>query len=99
MFGTDGNQPAPATRELLDAEIRRLLDEGAEHARQTLAEHRSNLDALVRALLDSETLDADEAYRAAAIPRREGDREIVIEGSSPMTPQSGDGTGGTSTIT
>ena len=41
MFGFDGNQPAPATRDLLDAEVRRLLEEGAERARRTLTEHRS----------------------------------------------------------
>jgi cell division protease FtsH len=34
-----------------------------------LSEHRVNLDTLVEALLESETLDADDAYRAAGIPR------------------------------
>jgi cell division protease FtsH len=68
-FGFDGNGPSPATRELLDAEVRRLLDEAAKHAEQVLSEHRVNLDTLVEALLESETLDADDAYRAAGIPR------------------------------
>jgi cell division protease FtsH len=91
MFGFDGNQPAPATRELLDAEIRRLLDEGAERARQTLAEHRSNLDNLVEALLAAETLDADEAYRAAGIPRAEPDHEILLdESATPKASSEGD---------
>jgi cell division protease FtsH len=79
LFTSDGNEPAPATRELLDAEVRRLLEEGAEQARQTLAEHRPNLEALVRALLEAETLDADEAYRAAGIPRRDDGQEVLIE--------------------
>ena len=68
-LGYDGNDPAPATRELVDAEVRRLLEEGNERARQTLAANRHRLDNLVEALLRVETLDADEAYRVAGIPR------------------------------
>jgi cell division protease FtsH len=68
-LGFDGNEPGPGTRERLDAEVRRLLEEGNERARQTLAENRSSLESLVAALLEAETLDADEAYRVAGIPR------------------------------
>jgi len=85
VFGFDGNGPAPATRELLDAEVRRLLDEAATAAEQTLSQHRSNLDALVEALLRVETLDADEAYRAAGIPRRQGEGEIRLDEPEPAT--------------
>jgi cell division protease FtsH len=72
MFGFDGNGPAPATRELLDREVRRLLDEAAQKAEQTLIEHRPNLESLVEALLQTETLDAEQAYRAAGVPRTAG---------------------------
>jgi cell division protease FtsH len=68
-FGLDPNGPSPATQELLDGEVRRLLDEAAKHAEQVLSEHRANLDSLVEALLAAETLDADDAYRAAGITR------------------------------
>jgi cell division protease FtsH len=68
-FGLDPNGPSPATQELVDAEVRRLLDEAAKQAEHVLSEHRANLDSLVDALLESETLDADEAYRAAGIGR------------------------------
>ena len=68
-FGADGSDPAPATRELVDAEVRRILEEADERARRTLAEHRASLESLVEALLTAETLDADAAYRAAGIPR------------------------------
>ena len=67
-FGFDAEEPAPATRELLDAEVRRLMDEGDERARRLFAEHRARLDNLVEALLAAETLDAAEAYKAAGIP-------------------------------
>jgi cell division protease FtsH len=67
-FGFDGEEPAPATLELLDAEVRRILDEGDARASQILDEHRSQLESLVEALLAAETLDAEDAYRAAGIP-------------------------------
>jgi cell division protease FtsH len=67
MFGFDGNGPSPATRELLDREVRRLLDEAAQRAEKVLTEHRPNLDALVEALLRCESLDTEEAYRAAGV--------------------------------
>jgi len=79
LFGNDGNQAAPATRELVDAEIRRLLDEGHQLARRVLTEHRANLDSLVQALLAAETLDAGEAYRAAGMISPERERERVAE--------------------
>jgi cell division protease FtsH len=96
VFGSDPNGPAPATRELLDTEVRRLMDEAAKQAEQTLTEHRSNLDALVAALLKAETLDADAAYRAAGIPRAERGEEIRLDeaassGEQPTPATTGDG--------
>jgi len=38
-----------------------------------LSEHRSNLDALVTALLEHETLDEAEAYAAAGLQRHPED--------------------------
>ncbi|WP_236826135.1 MULTISPECIES: ATP-dependent zinc metalloprotease FtsH [unclassified Blastococcus] len=64
----DGAGPAPATRELVDAEVRRILDECYAQARATLAEHRDRLDRLAQALLAAETLDAAQAYEAAGLP-------------------------------
>jgi cell division protease FtsH len=78
-FGFNGDGASPATRELLDAEVRRLLDEAARHAEEVLTGHRSNLDALVAALLDAETLDADEAYGAAGLPRRDRGEAAVVD--------------------
>jgi cell division protease FtsH len=56
---------AEATRELVDAEVRRIVTEGYERALARLREHRDRLDALAQALLDNETLDEDAAYEAA----------------------------------
>jgi cell division protease FtsH len=64
----DGNGPAPRTRELVDTEVRRILDECYGQARGTLAEHRDELERLARALLTAETLEADQAYAAVGLP-------------------------------
>ncbi len=88
-LGFDGSEPAPATRELVDAEIRRLLDEGDERARRTLREHRAQLDALVEALLAAETLDADDAYRAAGIPLPKRAAEPALDASRASEAPSG----------
>jgi len=68
-LGLDG--VAPATRELVDREVRRIVDECYDEAVATLTGHRDQLDALARTLLDEETLDEDAAYAAAGIARAE----------------------------
>jgi cell division protease FtsH len=68
-FALDGHGPGPATRSLIDQEVRRLMDECDAQARKTIQDHRINLNRLAQALLERETLDADEAYSAAGISR------------------------------
>ena len=63
-----GDGISPATIELVETEARRILDQGYEQALQTLRANRHRLDALVEALLRTETLDAADAYRAAGVP-------------------------------
>ena len=58
---------APATRELIDTETRRIIEECYEQALATLRGSRDRLDRLARTLLDRETLDEDEAYAAAGL--------------------------------
>jgi cell division protease FtsH len=57
------------TQELVDREVRRIVDEAEHDVTMLITEHRANLDALAEALLECETLDEDDAYRAAGIPR------------------------------
>jgi cell division protease FtsH len=64
-FGSDGI--APATRELVDREVRRLLDDCYDEAIAVLAQHRQALDQLARTLLERETLDEAEACAAAGV--------------------------------
>ena len=60
--------PSEGTRQLVDAEIRRISDECHARAVSMLGEHREQLDALARALLEHETLDEPDAYAAARVP-------------------------------
>ena len=58
---------APATREPVDTETRRIIEECYEQALATLRGSRDRLDRLARTLLERETLEEDEAYAAAGL--------------------------------
>ncbi|WSA79353.1 ATP-dependent zinc metalloprotease FtsH [Streptomyces sp. NBC_01799] len=64
-----GLSAAPATLDVVDHEMRRIVDECYIEAQQLLREHREKLDALASALLQNETLDEEAAYRAAGVAR------------------------------
>jgi trimeric autotransporter adhesin len=55
--------------ELVDAEVRRIVDEELDATRELVSENRERLDRLVDALLEHETLDEVDAYAAAGIDR------------------------------
>jgi cell division protease FtsH len=59
-----------ATQELIDGEVRRIVDEEHEATTMVLSEHRDKLDNLAEALLERETLDEVDAYAVAGIDRR-----------------------------
>ncbi|MEZ5102515.1 MAG: ATP-dependent zinc metalloprotease FtsH [Thermoleophilia bacterium] len=67
--GMGGGGVSERTRELVDEEVRRIVDECYDRAVELLTEHRDRLEALARALLERETLDEADAYAAAGIPR------------------------------
>ncbi len=64
-YGLDG--VAPATRELVDTETRRIIEECYQQALTTLRGNRDRLDRLARTLLQKETLGENDAYAAAGI--------------------------------
>src|SRR3954463_3005796 len=57
------------TPRIIDAEVRRVVEQCENEVRSLLSENRSRLDALVAALLEKETLDQDEAYMVAGVPQ------------------------------
>jgi cell division protease FtsH len=66
-LGLDG--VAPATKELIDAEVRKIVEECYAEALELLRGHRAQLNSLAQKLLQSETLDEDDAYAAAGVDR------------------------------
>ena len=55
------------TQELVDAEVRRIVEDAYSEVLVLLTENRDKLDALANALLEHETLDQDAAYEAAGV--------------------------------
>lgn len=65
------------TAKAIDEEVRRIISEQYDRARQLLEEHRDKLDTVANALLERETLDSEEL--AAAMEGRElPERERVV---------------------
>jgi len=58
---------SPQTQQLVDEEVRHLIDDAHEQVTQLMSANRERLDSLVDALLERETLEQDEAYAAAGI--------------------------------
>ncbi|WP_280151308.1 ATP-dependent zinc metalloprotease FtsH [Piscinibacter sp. XHJ-5] len=56
------------TARVIDAEVHRILHESHEEAKRLLNEHRRSLDALVRALLERETLGEQEILEVTGLP-------------------------------
>jgi cell division protease FtsH len=54
------------TAQLIDKEIRRIVDEGYDRAKHVLNEHREELETLAKALLEFETLSGDEIKKLQA---------------------------------
>jgi cell division protease FtsH len=64
------SETSERTQQLVDEEVRRIVETAHEEATETLATHRGNLDSLVSELLARETLDQIEAYAAAGLELR-----------------------------
>lgn len=99
-FGMSRREFSEQTAIEIDNEVRRIISEQYEIARKVLLEHRAALDRLAEALLERETLDAEEIaacvegrplpYRAkVTIPswseRRERERREQNRGSTGKT--------------
>ena len=57
------------TAEAIDAEVRKIIGESHDEAIRLLSAHRKQLDALVEALLERETLNEQEILEVTGLPR------------------------------
>jgi cell division protease FtsH len=78
-----------ATMQQVDAEIRRIIDEQYSLARRLLEENRDKVEAMTAALMEYETLDADQI---ADIMEGRPPRPPKTSGSSDASNSSSDGT-------
>lgn len=70
----DKKEPSPSTKEVVDEEVNRLLNESYKRAVKILTDHRKELVLLAEALLKYETLDAE-------------DIKAIVEHKKPPTPK------------
>jgi cell division protease FtsH len=62
-------ETSESTQRVVDEEVRRIVETAHAEVGELLSAHRDNLDSLVAALLEHETLDEADAYEAAGLPR------------------------------
>jgi len=67
----DSSNLSPKTRELIDAEVQRIVTEQYERARALLTAHRAALETLARRLLEQETLDGCAVQEALGVEEPE----------------------------
>ncbi len=100
-----GASPASGpTQQLVDEEVRRIVDGAEQEVTELLRRERGRLEALARALLERETLDQPEAYERAGIEPPHLDAEQAsadarppasVDGDPEPTPGTSTGPGGT----
>ena len=88
------SEVSPATQEVIDSEVRRIVDEAYGEVVKLLTDHRAQLDGLAHALLEHETLDEDDAYAAAGVEHAPGDDSVAdlpaAAGFRTVSPRDGD---------
>jgi cell division protease FtsH len=79
------------TMRIVDAEIRRIIDDQYQLARRLLEENRDKVEAMAKALLDWETIDADQISDIieGRPPRPPKIAPVGSAGSGPSTPGGG----------
>jgi cell division protease FtsH len=63
------SEVSSSTQQRVDDEVRRIVDESHQQVVALLKQNRGKLDSLATALLEHETLDEEDAYAAAGVPR------------------------------
>ncbi|HVC39103.1 MAG TPA: ATP-dependent zinc metalloprotease FtsH [Candidatus Dormibacteraeota bacterium] len=82
-----------ATAQVIDAEIKRIVEECFTEARDLLSRNRDKLEALTQALLRDESLDEEEILRVTGLPAKPGPVAPPVvptpsaEGSPPEVPE------------
>ena len=76
-------QNSPETQEKIDAEVRRIVDDGFETARRILTEKADDLHKLAQGLLEYETLTGDEIVKVIAGDPLNRDEDATSDSDKP----------------
>ncbi|WP_340287395.1 ATP-dependent zinc metalloprotease FtsH [Sulfitobacter pontiacus] len=78
--GAGGFSVSAATKELIESEVKRIIDEGYDRAYKMITDHEEEFERLAQGLLEYETLTGEEIKR-------------VMEGKPPQDPDGDDASG------
>jgi len=100
-LGSDYNRLSSETKQRIEDEVRRMIDESYARAKKLLTDNRTKLDRLAMALVEYETLDKDEmeaVVRGEKLPQRrvkaDPDVPVKLPESLVLPPVGGAGPGG-----
>ena len=80
-----------ATKQLIEDEVRRLIEEGRVRATTLIQSKRKELDLLAKALVDHETLNKEEAFKVIKGEKLEG--KIIMPSGTIKIPAMGSALG------
>ena len=78
-----------STAELIDAEVRHIVDQCLDQACNLLRDHRWRLDALTKALVAEDSIDEDEILKVVGMRRDDEGTIEIIETSAPARTATG----------
>jgi cell division protease FtsH len=78
-------ESSPKTQEIVDEEVRRIVEEAHKEVVALLTEKRAQLDGLAEALLEHETLDEDDAYAAAGVEHEPSESASNLAAAAKVT--------------
>jgi cell division protease FtsH len=82
-----------ATAQVIDSEVKRIVEECLIEARDLLSRNRDKLEALTLALLRDESLDEDEILKVTGLPPKPGSKVVPpaaapsADGAPPAVPE------------
>lgn len=84
---TGGFSVSASTKELIESEVKRLIDAGYDRAKSILLEKGEKFERLAQGLLEYETLTGDEIKRVVEglPPKEDDDEDETPKGSAPVS--------------
>jgi ATP-dependent metalloprotease len=87
------NRLSSETKQVIESEVRRTIEEGRQRAMNLLTQRRSELELLARALIAYETLDKAEAFKVIKGEKLEG--KAIMPSGNIKRPEGTNGAPGT----